>query len=254
MKVFFIVLAVSIAAAAVILRKFFGWGHPGNAAAYSLRRQPQKADSPLRGKTVFCLGSSISSGFSSGGVSFLDYLARIDGCRIIQETVSATTLADRNYFSYLKRLRRRMSRMEKAPDCFLCQLSTNDATFRSVPGKISRGTALQDFDCTTTTGGIEAVIATVREKWDCPILFFTAARYDNPRYHKLVNLLVGLQEKWGFSLLDLWHNDAFNALTDEERALYMNDPVHPTKAGYLRWWLPEFERAIEEALSLRKAP
>ena len=96
MKVLFIVIGIIILIAAIIaLRVFFGLGHPGNAAPYALRRQLPRDNSPLRGKTILCLGSSISSGFSSGGVSFLDYLARIDGCRIIQETVSATTLADR---------------------------------------------------------------------------------------------------------------------------------------------------------------
>ena len=95
MKVLFIALGIIIIIAAITaLRVFFGLGHPGNASPYALRRQTAKNNSPLRGKTILCLGSSISSGFSSGGVSFLDYLARIDGCRIIQETVSATTLAD----------------------------------------------------------------------------------------------------------------------------------------------------------------
>ena len=96
MKVLFIVIGIIILIAAIIaLRVFFGLGHPGNAAPYALRRQLPRDNSPLRGKTILCLGSSISSGFSSGGVSFLDYLARIDGCRIIQETVSATTRAPR---------------------------------------------------------------------------------------------------------------------------------------------------------------
>lgn len=62
-----------------------------------------------------------------------------------------------------------------------------------------------------------------------PHRLYTAARYDNPRYHKLVNLLVDLQEKWDFALLDLWHDTAFNALSPEERALYMNDAIHPTR-------------------------
>lgn len=247
MKVLFIAIGIIIAAALLAaLRVFFGLGHPGNTAPYALRRQPRRENSPLRGKTILCLGSSISSGFSSGGVSFLDYLGRIDGCRIIQETVSATTLADRGHYSYLKRLRRRMARMGQPPDYFLCQLSTNDATFRSVPGKISRSRRPEDFDASTTVGGIEAVLATVRETWDCPVIFYTAARYDNPRYHKLVNLLVELREKWDFTLLDLWHDTAFNALTPEERALYMNDAIHPTRAGYLRWWLPQFERVLAE--------
>lgn len=247
MKVLFIAIGIIIAAALLAaLRVFFGLGHPGNAAPYALRHQPRWENSPLRGKTILCLGSSISSGFSSGGVSFLDYLGRIDGCRIIQETVSATTLADRGHYSYLKRLRRRMARMGQPPDYFICQLSTNDATFRSVPGKISRSRRPEDFDVSTTVGGIEAVLATVREAWDCPVIFYTAARYDNPRYHKLVNLLVELREKWDFTLLDLWHDTAFNALSPEERALYMNDAIHPTMAGYLRWWLPQFERVLAE--------
>ena len=84
MKVLFIAIGIIIAAALLAaLRVFFGLGHPGNAAPYALRRQPRRENSPLRGKTILCLGSSISSGFSSGGVSFLDYLGRIDGCRIL---------------------------------------------------------------------------------------------------------------------------------------------------------------------------
>ena len=147
MKVLFIAIGIIIAAALLAaLRVFFGLGHPGNAAPYALRRQPRQENSPLRGKTILCLGSSISSGFSSGGVSFLDYLGRIDGCCIIQETVSATTLADRGHYSYLKRLRRRMARMGQPPDYFICQLSTNDATFRSVPGKISRSRRPEDIE------------------------------------------------------------------------------------------------------------
>ena len=50
----------------------------------------------------------------------------------------------------------------------------------------------------------------------------------------------------GLTLLDLWHDTAFNALSPEERALYMNDAIHPTRAGYLRWWLPQFERVLAE--------
>ena len=70
MKVLFIVIGIIILIATIIaLRVFFGLGHPGNAAPYALRRQLPRDNSPLRGKTILCLGSSISSGFSSGGVS-----------------------------------------------------------------------------------------------------------------------------------------------------------------------------------------
>ena len=63
MKVLFIAIGIIIAAALLAaLRVFFGLGHPGNAAPYALRRQPRRENSPLRGKTILCLGSSISSG------------------------------------------------------------------------------------------------------------------------------------------------------------------------------------------------
>ena len=250
MKVFLLIAAVILLSGILMaLHLVFGLFRRGNTAPYAPCRQIPK-ESPLCKKTIFCLGSSISSGFSAGGVSFLDYLSCIDGCRIIQETVSATTLADRGYFSYLKRLRRQMLRMKAAPDCFLCQLSTNDAALRSPAGKVSRSKNLSDFDPSTVSGGIETILALVQEKWGCPVVFYTAARYDNPRYHKLVNLLVDLQEKWDFTLLDLWHDRTFNNLSREDRALYMNDSVHPTRAGYLLWWLPRFEKALAEAMKL----
>lgn len=69
MKVLFIVIGIIILIAAIIaLRVFFGLGHPGNAAPYALRRQLPRDNSPLRGKTILCLGSSISSlGFPPAG-------------------------------------------------------------------------------------------------------------------------------------------------------------------------------------------
>lgn len=24
----------------------------------------------------------------------------------------------------------------------------------------------------------------------------------------------------------------------------MNDPIHPTKAGYMKWWCPEMEKQV----------
>jgi len=39
----------------------------------------------------------------------------------------------------------------------------------------------------------------------------------------------------------MWQDTDFNNITDEERSLYMIDGVHPTMAGYLRWWSPYME-------------
>lgn len=251
MKFFFILLSLAIIAGILVWLKLSGTFHPGNAARYDLIHVHPNPDSALRGKTIFCLGSSVAKGMSSGGISFLDYLAKIDGCTVIKETVSATTLADRGKRSYLNRLRRHPATQHPI-DCFLCQLSTNDATFQSNLGEISNSSDPADFDTKTTLGGIETVIAFAQQTWHCPIVFFTTARFDNPRYHKLVNQMVELTEKWEIELIDLWHNDSINDLTPEQTRLYRNDGIHPTKAGYLEWWTPVFEEQLTRILTKPK--
>ena len=182
--------------------KFHGWFRPGNSGKYSPSRLRPEPESPLRGKTIFCLGSSVTRGMASRGISFTDYLARLDGCVVIREAVSASTLADTSPHSYLRRLMRHPA-VKQPIDCFLCQLSTNDATFYSALGKVSDSFDPAAFDTKTSLGGMEAVIAFARKTWGCPVVFFTGTRYDNPRYHKLVNRLLELEEKWGITVIDL---------------------------------------------------
>ena len=100
------------------------------------------------------------------------------------------------------------------------------------------------FDTATTFGAIEYIIARVRETWDCPIYFYTNPPTGNPAYGTMVKGLYQIAEKWNVTVIDLYSDEAFNDITEAERALYMSDPIHPTKAGYREWWLPKFEEAL----------
>ena len=60
----------------------------------------------------------------------------------------------------------------------------------------------------------------------------------------MVALLPELEQKWGISVIDLWNDEAFNQISDEERNLYMADKIHPTQAGYLKWWTPRMEEDL----------
>lgn len=215
----------------------------GNRAPYSLRHVRQNPASPLRGKRIFFLGSSVTQGMTSRGQSFVDVLERADGCRVIKAAVLASTLADRGPHSYLKRLRRHPAASQPM-DCFVCQLSTNDATFRSRLGTVSDSFDPAAFDTRTAAGGMEAIIAYARETWHCPVVFLTGTRYDNPRYHKLVNLCLDIAEKWQADVIDLWHDSTMNAVDPADYRLYMADGVHPTRAGYLLWWTPAIRRRL----------
>lgn len=140
----------------------------GNGEKYSLDNAAPNADSPIEGKTVLFLGSSVTYGSASGGVSFADYIGKRDGCTVIKSAVSGTTLVESGINSYVSRLKKLDT--EKV-DLFVCQLSTNDASQKKELGKIIESKNLNDFDTKTIAGAIEYIICYSKEKWNCPVIF-----------------------------------------------------------------------------------
>lgn len=212
---------------------------PGNAASYDFNAIKPVPGTLWQGKTLGILGSSVVYGACSLADGPGEYIARRLDMRLVKEAVSGTTLADIDDGSYVHRLETRLP-ASLPIDLFICQLSTNDAS-RGVPlGEAGNG------DTRTVAGALEHIIAVVRERWDCPLVFFTGAHFNSPRYQAMVDLLVALQRRYGFGIIDLWHDAGWNAIPDDRRALYMHDPVHPTRAGYRDWWGPEMVRQLLE--------
>lgn len=220
----------------------------GNREEYGVDCTQAVPDSPLAGKVLFWLGSSVTEGASSGGESMADFLAKKHGAVCIKEAVSGTTLADRSDSSYVSRFDRCLASEERVEqvDAFICQLSTNDKGapegFGAVTPEEVRDAAA--FDTSTTFGAMEYIIARAREAWDCPIYFYTNPPMEDEHYGEMVDALEQLAEKWGVTVIDLYRDEAFNDLTEEERSLYLADRIHPTRAGYREWWLPKFELAL----------
>lgn len=233
----------------------FGWGlfkklgdvrtrkHPGNASEYSMDRVEVLPGNPLEGKRVLFLGSSVTYGAASLQEGIPEYFAARLGCEVTKEAVSGTTLADTGDSSYGQRLLRKVD-PNTGYDLAVVQLSTNDATKKLPLGEIGAGTDKAGFDVSTVTGAMEFIIAYVKETWGCPVLFYTNARYDSEAYAAMVRRLTELRDKWGIGILDLWSSDSFNGIPETERALYMADPIHPTKAGYREWWCPVLEQQL----------
>ena len=205
---------------------------PGNAEAYHLENVEPLAESPLAGKHLCFLGSSVTQGYGSLNVSFADYLSLRNSCTYVKEAVGGTTLVDNGEKSYIQRMLKNIDPNENF-DAFICQLSTNDATKKMPMGTVSEGTDLSDFDTSTVAGAMEYIICYARETWDCPIIFYTGTKYDSAQYAEMVELLYALQDKWDIGIIDLWNNDAMNAVSKEDYKLYMADHIHPTQAGYL---------------------
>lgn len=221
-------------------------GLPGNATQYDLTNVQRITDSPLEGKHILFLGSSVTYGAASQGVSFADYIAARNGCTNTKEAVSGTTLVDSGPDSYISRLKK-VDRSTTA-DLFVCQLSTNDATQKKELGNVSESYDRGDFDTKTVAGAIEYIISYAKETWGCPVVFYTNPRYDSGEYAAMVELLHAIQEKWDITVIDLWSDGEFNKITSEQRGLYMADSIHPTRAGYLEWWTPYMEHVIYEAM------
>ncbi len=215
---------------------------PGNAARYAPEQAKKIAGSLLEDKHIIFLGSSVTYGASAKGVSFADYIAARNGCSVLKEAVSGTTLVDEGIDSYISRLR--ALNTSQTVDLFVCQLSTNDATQKKPLGEIGPSKELDSFDTKTVAGAIEYIIAYAREAWDCPVVFYTNPKYDSEAYAAMVGLLGKIADKWGISVIDLWNDAAFNSLSEEQRRLYLADSIHPTQAGYLEWWTPAIEKAL----------
>ena len=194
------------------------------------------------GKHLIFLGSSVTYGYASKGVSFADFLGKRNRWNITKEAVSGTTLVDEGNDSYVARMKTIPTK--RPADLFVCQLSTNDATQNKPLGEVCSSMELQDFDTSTVSGAMEYIIAYAKATWNCPVAFYTNPKYDSPEYAKMVELLYQIAEKWGITVIDLWNDDEWNAITEEQRTRYMADPVHPTREGYLEWWTPHMESAL----------
>lgn len=223
---------------------------PGNAEQYHPENVEENPDSLLKGKRIIFLGSSVTEGSASLGVSFVEYLEKIDGIIPAKEAVSGTTLVTgdaSDSTSYIARMKTIDTDFQA--DAFICQLSTNDATQGKEFGTISDGFDLNEFDTETIAGAIEYVIAYAKQTWGCPVIFYTGTRYESEAYEKMVDLLLDIQEKWDIGVIDLWNDEEMNSVSKDDYQLYMVNGIHPSQAGYLVWWTPKFESYLMDYLA-----
>ena len=132
--------------------------------------EPAKEEG-LGGKTIYWLGSSVTYGAASGGVSMADLLSRTEKCKSVKEAVSGTTLfTDPDsvlpvaYGSYTQRLANSTKfKKDEKVDAFICQISTNDAQEANLSkwGEVTAAnvTSADAFNVATTAGGLEYIIA-----------------------------------------------------------------------------------------------
>lgn len=245
-KIIISIFLVLVVAAGVYVGNMFGLFNKGNYGENSLGNTTVLQESPIKDKTIIFLGSSVTYGYGSMGVSFADFLEKTDEIHAVKEAVSGTTLVDIKNSSYISRMKTIDKNINA--DAFVCQLSTNDATKEMPLGEISKSFVMSDFDTKTVAGAIEYIIAYAKYTWDCPVVFYTQAEYDSAHYGKMVDLLIEIKDKWDITVIDFWNDEEMNNISEEERKIYLVDHIHPTKAGYKEWWLPKFQECLIDLL------
>ena len=246
-------------------------GLTANDARFDKSKVEMVEDHPLLGKRIYWLGSSVTYGASSNGQSMADFLSAKTGATCVKDAVSGTTIYDNGGTgnsgdkSYTRRLvNSTVFKTDVQVDAFICQISTNDARNDALShrGSISDDDVIypEEFDRSTTLGGIEFIISYVVETWDCPIYFYSGSYFgdgsgtrlnNNPKgseYGRLVDETKQIIEKWkkvkgvDIGIIDLFNDEEFNAkASDKYYTWATSDPIHPRKAGYLQWWMPYFE-------------
>ena len=219
-------LATVILLGLILTGYFVGWGPfnklanerfkklEGNAEKYSLANVQPIEGSPLEGMNILFLGSSVTYGSASLQESFADFIAKRSGADYVKEAVSGTTLVDEGIDSYISRLQK--VDKEEDFDLFICQLSTNDASQGKELGEISES---GEFDTRTVCGAIEYIITYVRNAWGCPVVFYTNAYYESAEYAAMVSALRQIEAKYGIGVIDLYTDEEFNDITEQDRAL-----------------------------------
>ncbi len=216
---------------------------PGNAQIYDIAAVEPLSQSPLTDMNICYLGSSVTFGASSMQTSFVEYIAKRNSTGYVKEAVSGTTLVEEGPDNYITRMKKLDTGADF--DLFVCQLSTNDATQAKPLGAVTSAGTTQ-FDTGTICGAMEFIITYARDTWGCPVVFYTNAYYEKNAYAAMVDALYQLQQKYGIGIIDLYTDSAFNQISQQQRALYMADAIHPTKAGYLEWWVPKMEAVLYE--------
>lgn len=191
-------------------------------------------------KRILFLGSSVTYGVN--GRSFVEMLAESGRYECEKLAVSGTTLVDLDRASYVSRLRDYVPK--KPVDLLVVQLSTNDAS-RALPLGTPENNSDGGFDTSTVCGAVEWIISYGRSTLGCPVAFYTGTKYNSPRYADMVRSLLLIAGEWGVPVLDLWHDDEMNAVSEEDYRRFMADPIHPTEEGYRLWWLRKFEQFLE---------
>lgn len=239
----------------------FGYDAPGNAKEYWLENVTPHTSSPLEGKVILGVGSSVMAGWSARTVGPGEYLCKLNNATYIRECATGTSVTTKpdgtsldNQGTYLPRLMKHTA--EENVDIVIIQLGTNDTADWVEVGVNEPGVSLNlaDYNEYTYCGAMQSMIAYSINTWgtDTKVVIYSNSRFtskDVEKYQSMVDQTKEIIDKWqeagyGVYLMDMWSDAEFNNVPADKVELYNAGEIHPRMAGYLEWWMPFWENFL----------
>ena len=136
------------------------------------------------------------------------------------------------------------------PDYILIEGGTNDIASYNVPiGSLTDNYNIRNFDKTTTVGGLEWIISTLKSNFpSAKMAFVSVHKMASRGYSSQIErqgICVDVCKKWSIPVIDIFNRGNLNTFlgeyhkfTNPTESQPNGDRTHPNELGYTTFYLP----------------
>ncbi|WP_302739102.1 SGNH/GDSL hydrolase family protein [uncultured Clostridium sp.] len=211
----------------------------------------------LKGKILFNFGDSIAAGDGNKGKGYAELFAEKYNMICYDFAIGGATLGETTSNNITTQVDTALSK-GITPDYILIEGGTNDIASYNVPiGQITDDYNVNNFDKSTTVGGLEWIIYTLKTNYpSAKIAFVSVHRMGSRGYSSQIErqgICVDACKKWSIPIIDIFNRGNLNTFlaehykfTNPTESQPNGDRTHPNELGYTTYYLP----LIYETLSL----
>lgn len=203
----------------------------------------------LENKIIFNFGDSIAAGDGNGGKGYAELFAAKYNMICYDFAVGGATLGETESNNITTQVNTALSK-GIVPDYILIEGGTNDIASYNVPiGQISSDYNINNFDKTTTIGGLEWIISTLKSNFpNAKMAFVSVHRMGSRGYSSQIErqgACVDTCKKWSVPIIDVFNRGNLNTFlgeyhkfTNPTESQPNGDRTHPNQLGYDTFYLP----------------
>lgn len=202
----------------------------------------------LANKILFNFGDSIAAGGGNNGKGYAELFATKYGMMCYDFAVGGATLGETETNNITTQVTTALSR-GITPDYILIEGGTNDISYNVSIGEISNDYNINKFDKTTTIGGLEWIISTLKSNFpSAKMAFVSVHRMGSRGYSSQIErqgVCVDTCKKWSIPIIDIFNRGNLNTFlseyhkfTNPTESQPNGDRTHPNELGYTTFYLP----------------